>query len=139
MARRTSLTLKLLTPVALCAGLVAGAAAGADTRSKADVAKAMESITRTGKLAGGANYWRLAEGLHAGPKRTVAAKPFLKAKAGTRSAALTAGSRSALTTVGGEGLPEGFGKGFTWDRVEDEALLVAFINAADPLGITIDG
>ena len=44
-----------------------------------------------------------------------------------------------VTTVGGDGMPTGFGKGFTWDRSQDEALLVLFINAADPLGISIDG
>jgi hypothetical protein len=59
-------------------------------------------------------------------------------KAG-KPGALTAGTRMALTVVGGEGLPPGFGSGFTWDRVENEALLVMFINAADPLGISIDG
>ena len=52
---------------------------------------------------------------------------------------LAPGGRSSLTVVGGEGLPNGFGKGFSWDRAEDEALLVMFVNAADPLGVSIDG
>lgn len=139
MFRRTFLALKVLIPVALCAWLVAGPATGADPRGKTEAAKMAETIKKTGKLSGGGNYWRLAEARYGGQKRTVPAKPFLKAKAGTGPAALAAGGRSSLTTVGGEGLPEGFGKGFTWDRSQDEALLVMFINAADPLGISIDG
>src|SRR5436190_1436422 len=42
-------------------------------------------------------------------------------------------------TVGGDDLPPGFGKGFVWDRADNEVLLVMFINAADPLGISIEG
>jgi hypothetical protein len=138
MFRRTLRTLFFLTPLALGACLLSGPATGADHRTKADPKKAAEDIKRTGKLSG-ASYWQLAEARHPGKKRTVPAKPFLKAKAGAAPGALAAGGRSSLTVVGGEGLPEGFGKGFTWDRAEDEALLVMFINAADPLGISIDG
>jgi hypothetical protein len=121
--------LQILTPLALCASLAAAPA-------KPDTAKSAAEIKKSGKLSGGANYWRLAEARHPGQKKTIAAKPFQKPKAG---AAVAAGGRSSLTVVGGEGLPEGFGKGFTWDRAEDEALLVMFINAADPLGVSIDG
>jgi hypothetical protein len=124
------LTLQILTPLALCASLVAAPA-------KPDTATAAADIKKNGKLSGGANYWRLAEARHPGKKQTIAAKPFQKPKAAP--GALAPAGRSSLTTVGGDGLPEGFGKGFTWDRAEDEALLVMFINAADPLGVSIDG
>ena len=35
--------------------------------------------------------------------------------------------------------PDGFGKTFTWDRKNQEIELVMFVNAADPLGVTIAG
>ena len=35
--------------------------------------------------------------------------------------------------------PEGFGKEFTWDRADNSILLALFINAADPLGVSISG
>jgi hypothetical protein len=136
MFRRTTLTLKLLTPLALCAWLVAGPEAAAQPRP--DAKKVMDDIKKNGKLTGGANYWKLAEARHPGKTRKVAAVPFQKPKLAPGVAAAPAG-RSSLTVVGGEGLPAGFGKGFFWDRSEDEALLVVFVNAADPLGISIDG
>ena len=135
MLRRTLFLLQFLTPLALGAGLAATPAAGAD--AKADARKAADDIAKSGKLSGGANYWRLAEARHPGKKKSLAAKPFQKPKAAP--GALAPAGRSSLTVVGGDGLPEGFGKGFTWDRAEDEALLVAFINAADPLGVSFDG
>jgi hypothetical protein len=140
MIRRTARTLLFLTPLALGACLLATPATGADPRAKGDTAKAAAEIKRTGKLAG-AHYWKLAEARHPGKKRTVEAKPFLKAKgkAGPGTTALAAGTKSSLIVVGADGVPEGFGKGFTWDRAENEALLVMFINAADPLGVSIDG
>ena len=136
MFRTTVRTLSILTPLALCVCLVAGPVAGAPPRPKADAAKlAVEDIKKNGKLAGGANYWRMAEARFAVQKKTVMAKPLLKPKAGLVAAA----GRSSLTVVGGDGVPAGFGKGFTWDRAENEAVLVLFINAADPLGVSIDG
>jgi hypothetical protein len=46
-------------------------------------------------------------------------------------------STSTLTTVGTP--PAGFGTVFNWDRSQQSALLVIFINAADPLGVSITG
>lgn len=152
MFRRTSLALKLLTPFALGAWLVAQPATGADGPAKKAAAKAPPAkapaaktdpkkltadIQRAGKLPGG-SYWQMAEARHSAKKQTVAARPMLKAKAGATALA-AAGGKSSLTVVGGDGLPAGFGKGVTWDRADPEALLVMFINAADPLGISIDG
>lgn len=142
----------ILAALAVCAGVAFGTdgladaqtKAGADKKKadankkktdaankrKADVAKMKDTIRRDGKLpggAGGASYWRNAELLHLGATRKISAVP------------LKAGNRSTLTTVGGEGLPTGFGKGFNWDRADNEVLLVLFINAADLLGISIDG
>jgi len=137
MFRRIGRTLQILTPVALCAWLAATPSSVAAQAAKADTAKAAAEIKKNGKISGGTTYWKMAELRHPGKKRTIAAKPFLKPKAG--AAALAGGGRSSLTVVGGDGLPEGFGKGFVWDRAEDESLLVLFINAADPLGVSIDG
>src|SRR5262249_22883670 len=47
------------------------------------------------------------------------------------------GKGHALVTVGDP--PPGFGKGFVWDRTDKEVMLVMFINAADPLGVSIEG
>jgi hypothetical protein len=156
MFRRTSLALRVLTPVALCACLLATPATGAnppakpkpptkpDTNTKLDPKKLNDEIKKHGRLEG-KHYWNVAEARH-GKKKSVAATPFHKPKVenaapgGVGPKALVANNgNSTLTTVGGDNLPAGFGKGFTWDRSQDEALLVLFINAADPLGISIDG
>ena len=131
MFRRTSLLLAIVTPLGLCAGL---AAAPPAPPPKADVKTTADNIKKTGKLAG-ANYWRQVEGRYATKPKTVAAVPFQKAKAAP--GALAAAGKSSLTVVGDA--PPGFGKGFVWDRAEPEALLVLFINAADPLGVSIVG
>jgi hypothetical protein len=154
MHRRPSLAFLLLPALGLCAAVVCGLDSQAAPPAKADRGKIKQAIKRNGKLPR-ASYWSHAEVLHRGKKRTIAATPLkgkagkggkrttgstpAKAKPGTRSALAGAGTRSTLTTVGGEGLPPGFGKGFTWDRVDNEVLLVMFINAADPLGISIEG
>jgi hypothetical protein len=67
----------------------------------------------------------------------------LNLRAGKFSAA-PSGRGSAVTVIKAEATtvgdaPPGFGKGFTWDRADNEILLVIFLNAADPLGISIDG
>ena len=140
MFRRTSLALMAVAPLALCGYFVAAPALAAPPAkpapAKPDTAKTAAEIAKNGKLTT-ANYWRLAEARFPGKKQTVAAKPFQKPKAG--AAALAANGKSMLTTVGGDGVPAGFGKGFTWDRAENEAVLVVFVNAADPLGVSIDG
>jgi hypothetical protein len=144
MNRRSFFTLLVLPALAVCAGGVAAPPRREGPQSKAGMAGIKDAIKRSGKLPGGANYWRHAEALHRGKKQTVRAT-LLTAKAGTggkRPAAApqaNAATRHSLTTVGGDGLPAGFGKGFTWDRADNEVLLVLFINAADPLGISIDG
>src|SRR5262249_28446676 len=83
-------------------------------------------------------YWRHAEAQRGAKARKLVAVP-LHAKAAGTSAAFTAATKSGLTVVGGEGLPPGFGSGFHWDRADEDVLLVMFINAADPLGVSIDG
>jgi hypothetical protein len=55
---------------------------------------------------------------------------------GNRIAARSS-SGNAAVEVGEQ--PQGFGKGFVWDRKDEQILLVLFINAADPLGISISG
>jgi hypothetical protein len=95
------------------------------------------AIKKNGRLPK-ASYWSNAEILRGVKARKIAAAP-LHAKGAGQSAALAASTKSALTVVGGEGLPPGFGSGFHWDRAEQEALLVLFINAADPMGVSIDG
>ncbi len=143
MNRRYFCALLTLPALAVCVG-AAGPPGRPAPQTKAGMAAVKDAIKRGGKLPGGANYWRHAEALHRGKKRTIAATPLL-AKAGPGdkrpAAALKANAvtRHSLTTVGGDGLPAGFGKGFTWDRSDNEVLLVLFINAADPLGISIDG
>src|SRR5262249_58138983 len=96
-----------------------------------------EAIKKDGKLPAGvkgADYWRLGEALHKGKKQTLAATTLQKEG---KSTALTSGKSSSLVTIGEP--PPGFGKGFVWDRADNEILLVMFINAADPLGISIEG
>jgi hypothetical protein len=148
MNRRSFFTLLILPALAVCVGAV-GPANRAAPRTKAKTAKAgmagiKDAIKRNGKLPGGATYWRHAQALHRGKKQTIAAAP-LTAKADPQdkrpgaARMATAVTRHSLTTVGGDGLPAGFGKGFSWDRADNEVLLVMFINAADPLGISIDG
>jgi hypothetical protein len=48
-----------------------------------------------------------------------------------------ASSQNATEEVGEH--PEGFGKGFIWDRADESILLVLFINAADPWESAISG
>jgi hypothetical protein len=159
VSRRSVFPLLTLPALAVGAAVAFGPAgrafappAPADDRARAELDKIQEAIKRSGKLPGGADYWLHAEALHKGQRRTIPAT-LLKPRAGLRPAlvagprpalpagtrpALVTGTRSTVTTVGG-GLPTGFGKGFTWDRADNEILLVAFINAADPLGVSIDG
>jgi hypothetical protein len=140
MFRRKFLMLQVLTPLALCAGLVATPSAQADGPAKGGGSKQVAAdIKKAGKLPGGAGYWQAAQARHGAAKKTVQARAMLQAKGANGKATLAAGGRSSLTVVGGEGLPDGFGKGFSWDRAEDEALLVMFVNAADPLGVSIEG
>lgn len=147
MNGRSLFSLRILPALAASAAFVFGPESRAEdptraeiNKAKAEINKMMETIKRTGKLPAGASYWRHAELVHHGHKRTTAATP-LNVKPGTRPA-LTTGKGSALTTISGATVgdpPPGFGKGFTWDRADNEILLVLFINVADPLGISIDG
>src|SRR5262245_61532405 len=106
--------------------------------TKAERDKIHAAIKKNGKLPK-ESYWRHAEVMRGAKSRKIAAVP-LHGKSGGKASAFTAGTTShALTIVGGDGLPQGFGSGFTWSRTEDEALLVLFINAADALGVSIDG
>lgn len=85
-----------------------------------------DQIHRNGKLPGGSAY-----------------KSLVTSKYG-RTRRVTARSRVVANSSPGNMLdqvgdpPAGFGKTFWWDRKDNEILLVAFINAADDLGICID-
>src|SRR5262249_32161571 len=111
--------------------------------AKAEHEKVASTIEKSAKLPK-ANYWRHAEAMRGAKMRKIAATPLVAAKGGGGKggggkAGLAAGTKSSLTIVGGEGLPQGFGSGFSWDRADNEVMLVMFINAADPLGVSIDG
>jgi hypothetical protein len=77
-----------------------------------------KTIVQTPNIASKNAYWQLAQSLH-GP--TV-----------TKPAPNTA---SQLVQLGDS--PNGFGKGVIWSRATDAILLVVFLNAADPLGISV--
>jgi len=108
-------------------------------KAKADHHKVIAAaIKKDGKLPKH-TYWTHAEKLRGAKSRNVAALPLNHAKSAGKVSALTATTKSSLIVVGGKGLPDGFGSGFQWDRADNEVLLVMFINAADPLGVSIDG
>lgn len=85
-----------------------------------------ERIHRDGKLPGGSAYRSLIT-TRFGRTRTARANRI----------AANSSTGNALVQVGDQ--PEGFGKGFIWDRKDNEILLAAFVNAADDLGVSIDG
>lgn len=81
-------------------------------------------IAQSAKIVNRADYWARSEAIH-GPTRTIAPLP----------AADAAGVQ--VIQVGDN--PDGFGKGVVWDRSSDAILLAIFVNAADPLGVSISG
>ncbi|HEX5268827.1 MAG TPA: hypothetical protein VFW33_00005 [Gemmataceae bacterium] len=141
--------LPALAAAALCAF---GAALPAQDKAKAqpqappaktrdhrqdEVDKLKEAIKKNGKLPAGdkgADYWRAGEALHRATRQTRAAAVVKK---GAKPSANFTGKGSALVTVGDP--PAGFGKGFVWDRADKEVMLVMFVNAADPLGVSVEG
>lgn len=133
MQRRFPMVLLVLPALAL-AGLGMAQSRPGD-KGKAEREKIAAAINKDGKLPK-SSYWRNAETLRGAKMKKITAMP-LNAK-GSKTA-LTSAGKASLTVVGGEGLPPGFGSGFTWDRAQDEALLVMFINAADAMGVSIDG
>jgi hypothetical protein len=143
MRSRRSFALVILPALALAGFALAQARRPGDqVRAKRD--EIIAAIKKNAKLPKD-RYWQHAEALRGGKSRKIAAVP-LHRKDGGRPAAFTADKKAAvtaakhaLTVVGGAGLPTGFGSGFQWDRVDEEVLLVMFINAADPLGVSIDG
>jgi len=131
-----------VSALALCAWTALGPATRADDRHKAEHDKMNEAIKHNGKLPG-STYWHHAEMRYQGKKGTIAATPLNKMKAGV-PVTPTRSKGSRLTMVKAESAtvgdpPPGFGKGFTWDRADNEAMLVIFLNAADSLGISIEG
>jgi hypothetical protein len=88
-----------------------------------------ELIKRKSRLEGGATYWDN-QRLHS-HFTPVSNKALMLGSPQTDT------GNSQIITVGDA--PEGFGSGFSWDRKEDQALLVIFINAADFLGVSIEG
>ena len=92
--------------------------------SRADI---QARISREAKLPGGAAYRSLVATRYGTRLRTVPAN---------RTVA-NASPGSTVVQVGDE--PEGFGKTFSWDRKDDNILLAVFINAADSLGVSVEG
>jgi len=86
-----------------------------------------KKIRLNGQLSGGPAYWDSATSV------------FQHARLVRHGNAMSAvaSSQNATEEVGDH--PVGFGKGFIWDRADEAILLVLFINAADPLGISISG
>jgi hypothetical protein len=76
---------------------------------------------------GGATFLQLKESLTGHKRKTVGA---IKLATGQPSS-------STVTQVGSP--PAGFGSTFNWDRSQQSVLLVVFVNAADPLGVSITG
>jgi hypothetical protein len=85
-------------------------------------------IETQGFLPGGDAYWVRAKAKY-GRDKTKRAGNLIATKA----------SGGNVTETIGDEPPQGFGKGFTWDRKDDEILLVMFINPADNLGISVSG
>jgi len=77
--------------------------------------------------ASGATFLQLKESITGQKRKTV---PAIKLATGQTSG-------STITTVGTA--PTGFGTTFNWDRSQQSVLLVVFVNAADPLGVSITG
>lgn len=97
---------------------------GAATQSPA---QRQALIQRNGKIAGGPAYRSMVEAKYG---------ISLRSTRGNLIAA-NGSSGSSVVQVGGE--PQGFGKGFQWDRQDDKILLAVFLNAADDLGVSIAG
>jgi hypothetical protein len=150
----------LLLPALTLAGLAfaeapqGGGKTKPSDKGKAERAKIAAAIKKDGKLPK-AKYWNHAEAQRGAKAKKIPAVVLHtkgKGKAplqgdgevalqGDGNEALQPGGiKSQLTVVGGDGLPKGFGSGFHWDRNADQdVVLVMFINAADPLGVSIDG
>src|SRR5215217_2509211 len=85
-------------------------------------------IEKSGKLAGGPSFWN-------NQKISTHFTPITRKALVLSSPQTDTGNQ--IITIGDP--PKGFGTGFFWDRKENQALLVVFINAADSLGVSIDG
>jgi hypothetical protein len=84
-------------------------------------------IQREGKVPGPLAYHALLMAKYSGNSTTQPGN----------SIAANASPGNMIVQVGDH--PDGFGKGFIWDRKDDQILLVVFINAADDLGVSIEG
>lgn len=95
-----------------------------NAQEKTEVRKIVE---RDGKLPSGEEYKRLAK-IRYGQmtQKNAVNKPNGKSSYCSKISAI-------------EGQPEGFGQTFIWCKEDKEAYLVAFINVADEMGISIDG
>ncbi len=91
--------------------------------------KIQQEISAKGKLEGAAIIRDHRTALN---KMALVRKPAIKLAA---KADQSGGSH--IYTGGGQ--PEGFGSEFVWDRKDNQALLVLFINCADQYGVSIDG
>jgi hypothetical protein len=92
-----------------------------------ELRRVQDEIRRNGRFSGGPAYWEAAAAIADQPKRSVAGNRIV-----SHASALTTSERIGEP-------PEGFGKGFKWDRMDAEVLFEMFINPADPLGIVIEG
>src|SRR5437870_3242347 len=102
-----------------CGRLIpAGRDPGAAEMAMQDFNRVQDEIRRNGGLSGGEHCWRAAEAIAGQPRVSVA---------GNRIAS-TASSLTSSERIGE--VPEGFGKGFIWDRADAEILLEMFINVA---------
>ncbi len=77
-------------------------------------------IHQTASIAGNQQYWMQSQEI-----------------LGSKKVSKAAISTSQIIEVGQS--PNGFGKGVIWDRLSDGLLLALFVNAADPLGVSISG
>jgi hypothetical protein len=92
-----------------------------------------DQIMRDGKLPGGDAYWQRVKLLH-GPDRLAFSATVLGTQTRTGSQLYQLQQPAEVGRP-----PEGFGHGFHWDRKDDQIRLVLFINAADTVGVCIDG
>lgn len=89
-------------------------------------------IKKFGKLPGGRSYW-LISARNFRQRKTFTSGNFIAKKATGKLVS----RKSKIEVVGKH--PQGFGKGFIWDRLDAEMLFVMFINPADHLGVCISG
>ncbi|MBI5031359.1 MAG: hypothetical protein HZB51_12590 [Chloroflexi bacterium] len=99
---------------------------------KAAKAEMLKTIAQHGKLAISHNMWLERNVALYGPKSMISASNTIAARF-TKDGETK--PKSKVVVVGQA--PNGFGKQIDWDSGDAEIALVIFLNAADPLGVTI--